>query len=114
MHAALRFLALLVLAAPAAAQTTDLVFDFSPFDPSGVGGEMIVFGTAPMNIVHARVDATFESQDTGPWTLWVNFALPTGIAGVDSTVEGWSGTGTFSTSFTTDALDGFVGPGEGG
>lgn len=114
MSAALRFLALLALAAPAAAQTRDLVFDFSPFVPDSVGGEMIIFGTEPMNIVHARVDATFVSQDTGPWTLWVNFAMPTGITGVDSTVEGWSGTGTFSTSFTTDALNGFVGPDEGG
>jgi len=110
----LLLLAVAALAVPSLAQTRDLVFDFSPFQPAGVGGEMIVFGTEPMNIVHARVDATFESQDAGPWTLWLNFALPTGLAGVDSTVEGWAGTGTFSTSFTTEALNGFVGPDEGG
>jgi hypothetical protein len=111
---ALRFLVLLALAAPAAAQTRDLVFDFSPFEPAGVGGEMIVFGTEPMNIVHARVEATLVSAETGPWSMWLNFALPTGIAGVDSAVEGWAGAGTFSADFTTDALNGYVAPGEGG
>ena len=102
-----------LLSAPAAAQTSEVVFDFSPFTPDTVGGEMMVLGTQPLNIVRARVDATYVGNDTVPWSLWVNFALPTGIAGVDSATEGWEDAGTFSASFETDALNGYVAPAPG-
>jgi len=104
----------LSLSAPAVAQTHDVVFDFSPFTPDSVSGELFLLGTEPLNIVHARIDATFVSSDTHAWSLWVNFELPTGLAGLDSQAEGWSGTGTFTKSFTTDALDGYVAPADPG
>jgi hypothetical protein len=103
----------LALGAPRAAAQSEVVFDFSPFTPDSVGGEMIVLGTQPLNIVHARVDATFVSNDPGPWSIWVNFGFPTGLVGVDSQMEGWAGAGTFSKSFTSDELNGYVAPAPG-
>jgi hypothetical protein len=105
---------LALTAASLQAQTHDVVFDFSPLTPDSVAGELFLLGTEPLNIVHARIDATFLSSDTNGWSIWLNFELPTGLAGVDSQAEGWSGTGRFSKSFTTDALDGYVAPAEAG
>jgi len=105
-------LLLCALAGRAAAES-QLVFDVAPFTPEGVGGELLGLSAASGHIVHARIDATFVSNQPGAWTLWVNFALPTGVAGVDSQVEGWSGTGTFTASIETEAFNGQLAPPEG-
>lgn len=103
-------LLLLALSGSAAAES-QLVFDVSPFTPDAVGGELFGVSIASGHVVHARIDATFVSDEPEPWTLWANFALPTGIDGVDSQVLGWSGVGTFSTSVETDAFNGTLGDG---
>lgn len=100
------------LTAPAAAES-QIVFDVSPLIPAGVGGELIGLSAATGHVVHARIDATFVSNQPGPWTLWVDFALPTGVAGLDSQTEGWSGTGTFTASIETEALNGQLAPQQG-
>ncbi|HVQ27333.1 MAG TPA: hypothetical protein VMV01_19235, partial [Planctomycetota bacterium] len=97
-------LALAALAGTAPAQS-ELVFDVSPFTPEGVGGELIGLSAASGHVVHARIDATFVSNQPAPWTMSVAFALPTGVAGVDSETQGWSGTGTFSASIPTEAFN---------
>lgn len=105
-------IALAALAGPAAAQS-ELVFDLSPFTPEGVGGELIGLSAASGHVVHARIDATFVSNQPAPWTMSVAFALPTGVAGVDSETQGWAGVGTFSASIPTEAFNGPLGPPEG-
>ncbi len=107
---------LVIALAPAGralAAETQIVFDVSPFAPASVGGELLGVSSASGHIVHARIDATFESHDAGPWSIWANFALPTGLAGVDSQTEGWSGAGTFTASLQTDAFNGQLAPPEG-
>jgi hypothetical protein len=108
--------ALLLLAAAGAATTTaaagetQIVFDVSPFEPAAVAGELLAISSAGGHVVHGRIDATFVSNEPGEWSLFANFALPTGIAGVDSETLGWEGAGTFSTSLETDAFNGLLGP----
>jgi len=86
----------------------EVVFDLSPFTPAGVAGE--IFGVASVEgvVTHARIDATFVSEQEGPWSMFANFSFPTGLAGVSSETQGWSGTGTFSTTIETDALNGYL------
>ena len=105
--------ALLFALSTTARAESELVFDLSGFVPSTVGGELIGVSTAGGHIVHARIDATFVSNQPAPWTLFANFALPTGIAGVDSQTEGWDGIGTFHKSFQTDAFNGLLAPSPG-
>ncbi|MGQ0552444.1 MAG: hypothetical protein ACT4PU_04425 [Planctomycetota bacterium] len=103
-------LILLGIVGAARAGETQIVFDLSPFEPASAGGEIFGISSAGGHVVHARIDATFVSSDPGPWTLWAHFALPTGLAGVDSQALGWSGVGTFSTSIETDAFNGQLQP----
>ncbi len=88
----------------------EVVFDFSPMVPPGVGGEFFNITTLQGEIVHARVDATFISNEEAEWSIFANFEFPTGITGVDSQTGGWKGVGRFSTSFETDALNGILVP----
>lgn len=98
---------LALAAAPslAAAQQT-VEFDLAGFSPFTVSGEVLLASTVEGEIIDAHIDATLAVQDTGPWTLSISFSLPTGGDGFSSDVEGWSGPGTFSTSFRTDAFNG--------
>ena len=105
-------LAPLGLAAPAAAES-QIVIDLSPFSPDSVGGELIAISAESGHVVHGRIDATFVSNEPGPWSLWVDFALPTGFAGLDSQTLGWAGAGTFSASIETEAFNGQLGPVDG-
>ena len=102
----------LLLAAPAAA-SSEIVIDLSPFTPDAVAGELIAISAETAHVVHGRIDATFVSREPGPWSLWVDFALPTGVAGLDSETLGWSGAGTFSASIDTEAFNGTLAPPDG-
>jgi hypothetical protein len=110
-------LATLVLGAPITwAQTCgqQFTFDMSPWFPDGVWGEAISLTTIQGEIINARVDATFVSNEENPWSMFANFELPTGITGVDSQTGGWKGVGTFTTSFETEALNGVLASPDGG
>jgi hypothetical protein len=109
-HLARTSLLLLACTGAAAAGETQIVFDVSPLHPDAVGGELIAISSASGHVVHGRIDATFVSNEPGEWSLFANFALPTGIAGVDSETLGWEGAGSFSTSLETDAFNGALGP----
>jgi hypothetical protein len=109
----MRLACLALLCSPTLAAAQELVFDLSPFDPGSAVGELIGVSTASVEVISARIDATLVVQDTGPWSMSVAFHLPSGFAGLSSTDLGWSGPGTFSTSFVTDAFDGPLAPPEG-
>lgn len=99
--------------APAAASDPrTVVFDLAPFTPFAVWGEIFGVGTEQGEVVNARLDVTFVSNEPDDWSLWVHFVdfpMP-GFLGVDSVVEGWSGVGTFHKSFESDALNGTLAP----
>lgn len=109
--------ALLLLALPAHAAPGDppprtLVIDLSGFTPGGVGGEVIGASAEQGEIVHARLDVTFVSSQTDPWTVGGSFNLPVdgvGAAiGFSSDLLGWSGMGTFTTVVEGDSMDGLL------
>jgi hypothetical protein len=85
-----------------------VVFDISPFFPDAVARELIGVTTTQGEIVSATVDAVFVSNEKAEWSMFANFALPTGIIGVDSITGKWSGTGKFHMSVTSDALNGVL------
>jgi hypothetical protein len=85
-----------------------LVFDLSPFTPAGAGGEVIGVGTAEGEVIHARMDVTFVSNEAGPWSMGATFTdFPMGgFVGFHSEDQGWSGVGTFTAVIETDAMNG--------
>jgi hypothetical protein len=91
----------------------EVVFDFSPFEPGAVLGEYFNVTTLAGQIVNAKVEAVFVSNEDEPWVMSVGFYFPTGSTGVDSESNGWSGTGTFSTTFETPNLNGELYPPDG-
>lgn len=101
--------AVLLLAASAPSHAGEIYFDLSPFTPGGVTGEVLGVSSATGLIVGARIDATLVVEETGPWSMSVQFVLPIGAAGISSTDEGWSGAGTFTKSFHTNAFNGQLG-----
>ena len=109
--------ALLSGAAPVAAQSPPaLVFDPSPFHPDAVAGEVIGIGTAQGVVIHARLDATFVSADSGPWSIgaaFYGFGLG-GSIGVSNVTEGWAGAGSFTAVVETDSMNGTLPRPDGG
>lgn len=103
---------ILAFASAGHAQTcgTEIVFDMSPLPVDSVWGEYMSITSIQGQIIHARLDATFVSNEENPWSIYANFEFPTGIVGVDSQTEGWKGTGTFSVAIESDALNGFLVP----
>jgi hypothetical protein len=102
---------LVVMAALApAAGATDrtLVIDLSPFTPFAVGGEVFGASTIEGEVINARLDVRFVSDDPGDWSMAINFhSFPQGgLLGVSSLTEGWSGIGTFDKVVESDALNG--------
>ncbi len=85
-----------------------VVFDLSPFTPPGVVGEVFGVGTVQGEVIAARLDVTYVSNDSGPWTMAATFVdFPMGGAiGVSSATEGWSGVGTFHATVQSNALNG--------
>jgi hypothetical protein len=102
--------ALLLAVTAAAGQASEhtLVFDLSPFTPPGVGGEVFGVSSVEGEVIHARMDVTLVSNESGPWSMGASFVgFPMGGAiGFHNEVEGWSGTGTFTTVIESDALNG--------
>jgi hypothetical protein len=104
-------LAALLLSSQALAGGTPehtLVIDLSPFTPPGVVGEVLGVGTQQGEVIGARMDVVFVSNEAGPWSMAASFeGFPThGAVGFHSDVEGWSGTGTFSTVILSDSFNG--------
>jgi hypothetical protein len=103
---------LLCATAPAAGATDTLVLDLSPFTPFAVFGEVWGVSTVEGEVVNARLDVEFVSNETGPWTLnavFIDFPQG-GSVGVDSVTEGWVGAGTFTKTIETAALNGTLAP----
>jgi hypothetical protein len=72
----------LALAPVTAARDQTLVVDVSPFEAMSVLGEMIGVSSQVGHVVHARLDATYTSNDAGPWSISAVFQFPTGAVGV--------------------------------
>lgn len=87
---------------------TQVVFDLSPFTPFSAAGEVIGVTTVQGEIVHARIDAEFVSNDEGLWSMDIAFEIGGRVAGISSSIEGWAGTGIFIATLETDLLNGFL------
>ncbi len=85
-----------------------IVFDLADFVPFAAAGEVFGAGSEQGEVVHARMDVTFVSNEAGPWSMSASFVdFPMGGAvGFSSDLEGWSGVGTFDKVIETDAMNG--------
>ena len=99
------------LAARASAQSSSTVEFFGgPLETLGAGGEILFLGEQVGKLVGADVELTLTVHEPRPWVFEFAFGLPTGTVVVSSSELGWNGAGTFTTSFSTDALNGWLEP----
>lgn len=109
---ALRAAAALVVTVASLSAQQQIVVDLSPFTPLGPSGEVLGSSLTQGEVVDARLDVTFVSNDTGNWTIGAGFAFPVDVVGAaigfDSSQLGWTGTGTFSTTVQGDQMNGLL------